>query len=76
MTHYQKLAALIFRSIGILLLIIGVVPAVYALLATIAGSVLGMIVAITYSLPIIIIGIILFLFSKKLAQFVCYDFDR
>lgn len=80
MTHYQKLATLIFRIIGALFLAIAIF---YGLISVVASTLVYSLNSIAwlafvnfYWLPLLIIGIILFASSKKLGKFVCFDFDR
>jgi hypothetical protein len=77
MTHYQKLATLLFRVIGVIILAIGVVMLIFAAVVGLlidprAGFALG----ITYGPPCFIFGWAFFALSKKLASWVCADFEK
>ena len=77
MTRYQKLATMIFRIIGAFLLIVGVLTAIIGFAASIfIVPQVGVWIGIFYSLPFTIFGILFFAFSRNLARWVCFDFDR
>lgn len=71
MTHYQKIAALIFRVIGTVVLVITLLLLILSLLAS-TPSINSSVVFITF-LPYLIVSAVLFGFSRILAKFVCYD---
>ena len=75
MTHYQKLAIMIFRVIGLFFLFFGGITVVYALIFTLVEIRIA-VNAIFYALPAIIFAIIFFSLSRKLASWVCFDFDK
>ena len=76
MTHYQKLALLLFRTIGTVFLVFSVLTALLSLTAPFFGNQANTIILflIFYSLPLLIFGGAFWLLSKKLARFVCFDF--
>jgi uncharacterized protein YacL len=78
MTHYEKLAAMIFRILGAFLLILGILIAVMALISIPVVQQLfpALIFIIFYSIPLAILGIYFFSTSRKLAKRVCFDFDK
>ena len=81
MTHYQKLATIVFRITGLILIIynlmlciqsfiISLIPEFQPLSSTIKPLTLSVV------LPYLFMGIILFSLSKNLAKFICFDFDK
>lgn len=74
MTHYQELALLTFRIIGMVFWVIAAVTALFSLTAPFFGYQTGTIVLflIIYSLPLSIFGAVFWLTGKKLAQLVCF----
>lgn len=78
MTHYQKLALLIFRIIGTVFFIFATVAALLSLTAPLFGYQAGTILLflIFYSLPLSIFGAVFWLTSRKLVQLVCHDLDN
>ena len=77
MTHYQKLATLLFRSVAVLLMLVGLVAGLLGLLISMISpiGIAGVAFALFYSLPTMVLGIALFSLSRILARFVCNDFD-
>jgi hypothetical protein len=77
MTHYQKLATLLLRVIGVIILAVGVVALIFA-----AGAALlidpraGLAIGVIYGPPCLIFGYAFFALSKKLASWVCSDFEK
>ncbi len=78
MTHYQKLATMIFRTIGLLLVLAGTVTAIIAtvLFTMFTSSIMGVFVGVVYSVPLLTAGIGLHQFARGLSRLVCFDFDR
>ena len=82
MTHYQKLATLIFRIVGVFFLVLASLSFAVALLFSISaifargGLEVGLPLFIFYSIPTTIIGVVFFKLSKKFAIKVCFDFDE
>ena len=76
MTHYQKLATMIFRIIGAVFLIFGGILAILALIFVFFESRITIPIVLFYSLPTIILGILFFSLSRKLAKLVCFDFNK
>ena len=77
MTHYQKLATLLFRVIGVIILSIGVVMLIFAAgAALLVDPRMGMAIGAIYGPPCLIFGWVFFGLSKKLAVWICYDFDK
>lgn len=77
MTHYEKLATVIFRILGVLLLVIGIFIGVIALLAiAVSRSLEPLVFVIFYTVPMLILGVLFFATSRKLAKRVCFDFDK
>lgn len=82
MTHYQKLATMIFRVIGMVFLVLAGISLAVALLFSAAGLFMrgGLEIAfpifVIYTIPTSIVGGIFFKFSKKLAEKVCFDFNE
>ena len=74
MTHYQKIAAMIFR-------IIGLIGIIFSFILWIAGFLFaprafGLFSFAFVVLPYLIISMILFGASRFLARWVCFDFDK
>ena len=78
MSHYQKLATIIFRSVALIFMLIGAAAGLIGLVVSLLFSfgVPGLFIGIFYSLPLIVLGIVLFSLSRFLARFVCNDFDE
>ena len=76
MTHYQKLATMIFRIIGTVFLVFGVMTSLLVLFFIFAEPRMALPIAISYSLPTIVLGIVFFSFSRLLSGWVCFDFDK
>lgn len=80
MTHYQKLAIITFRIIGVFFLSIALFYGLISLVAIIFVYGFNFIIWLNYAnfywLPLIIIGIALIALSKKLGKFVCFGFDK
>ena len=81
MTHYQKLATMIFRIIGLFFLVLALISFVIALVFILMGIFAngGLQMAfpfVIYSILTSIIGGVFFKFSKKLANKVCFDFNE
>ena len=75
MTHYQKLATLIFRSVAVILMLLGVGLGMVGVAISFLSPLLGPMVGLMNSLPPIVLGIVLFLLSRILASFICHDFE-
>lgn len=77
MTHYEKLSTMIFRILGTFLLLVGTIIAVMALITIpVNGLFPPVFFIIFYSIPLMVLGILFFSASRKLAKWVCFDFDR
>ena len=87
MTHYQKLATLIFRITGVFLLVLSAISFAIALFFIVFGAVaigfgsgggleIGVPLLLIYTLPTALIGIVFFKLSVKLALKVCFDLDE
>lgn len=77
MTHYQKLATLLFRVIGAALLTLGVFMAIFAVGTGIASETrIGLLLGTLYALPFLLFGGLFFGLGKKLGGWVCYDFEK
>ena len=76
MTHYQKLATIAFRIIGTFFLVFGAIAAIIALIFIVGGETWAVAVALFYSIPSIVFGIVFFSLSRRLAKWVCFDFDK
>jgi len=74
MTHYQKLAVMIFRIAGVIIIVSSLVLWVPAFF--IMPQSLNPFFVLFTILPYLIIGIILFTLSRFLARWICLDFDR
>lgn len=82
MTHYEKLATMTFRVIGIFFL----VPAALSFALVLVFFALGfqgrggpdaaIQLFVLYTLPATIVGLIFFKLSKKLSKKVCSNFDE
>ena len=73
MTHYQKLATMILRSVGLIIITYGLVQT--AIIFTLEFP--GKYMLFFYTLlPYLIVGITLTVISKFLAKLVCCDFDK
>ncbi len=73
MTHYKKLATMIFRIVGTLLVVVGAVAALFSLPFIYSG--LGVLIAVIALAPLTT-GIVCFGLSTRLAALVCKDFDE
>lgn len=76
MTHYEKLATMLFRLIGTFFLIFGGISALAALIFISGEPRMAFWIALFYSLPTIIFGITFCSLGKKLAKWICFDFDK
>lgn len=84
MTHYEKLATMIFRIFGAFLLVLSAISFILALCFGIfaifdsygKGSNGAILLFVVYTVPTGIFGFIFFKLSRFLAKFVCYDFDE
>jgi hypothetical protein len=74
MTHYQKIAAIVFRVIAVIFLIIGLLSLISALLFSLPSTNLFMILIVF--LPYFVGSAGLFALSKFLAKLVCFDLDK
>ena len=74
MTHYQKIATIIFRVIGVTVLIITLLLMILSFLISLP-SMNSVMVFITFS-PHLIVAIVSFALSRFLAKLVCFDFDK
>lgn len=75
MTQYQKIVAIIFRMIGVMVVTVGLIYLV------IWGFTFGLywmrpMMGITVFLPYLLGGVALFLSSKLLAKLVCFELDK
>jgi ABC-type arginine transport system permease subunit len=77
MTHYEKLATMIFRILGAFLLLVGIIIAVMASLTMpVNGLFPPVFFIIFYSIPLVVLGILFFYGGRKLARWVCSDFNK
>jgi len=79
MTHYQKLAAMIFRIVGALLMLTGgVILAVFLVFGLLIPAVNSLTVPLTlfYSLPLVLLGMFFFSASTLFARWVTIGFDE
>lgn len=77
MTHYQKLAALIFRVIATLMLAIGLLALVFGLGAfLLIDRRMGVAIGVIYGPPFLLLGWGLYSLSIKLARWVCDGFEK
>jgi hypothetical protein len=78
MTHYQKLATLIFRVIGCSFFVLAAIAFLLCLTVPFFGFQNKMILLflIFYPLPLAILGAVFWLLSKRLAKFVTVDLDN
>ena len=67
---------MVFRVIGLFLMTMGVAGALVVLLATLAEARTALLIAALYVLPHLVLGVFFFASSKKLARWVCYDFEK
>lgn len=74
MTHYQKLATIIFRVIGLILIIASFILWIPAFLVN--PLAVNPFFTLFSILPYLVLGIVLFTLSKFLAKYICYDFDK
>lgn len=79
MTDYQKITILLIRVMGLFFMVLGIT---YAFISTISILILYkmfymkyLFYATFYWLPWIILGITLFMLSKKLSLWICEDLD-
>lgn len=71
MTHYEKIAVIVFRVIAVVIFLVGISFLIFTLLLTYSTNSLKFIVIA--SLPYLIGGALLFFVSKFLAKIVCSD---
>ena len=79
MTHYQKVATMLFRVIGTILMLAGaVILAVFLVFGLFITPLSLMTVPVTlfYSLPLVFLGILFFSSSILLARWVTIGFDE
>ena len=84
MTHYQKLVTAAFRIIGVFFLVAAALTFPVALFFSLfgifahqrGGLEIALPLFIFYTLPTVIIGLVFFKLSRKLAKKVCFDFDE
>jgi uncharacterized membrane protein len=77
MTHYQKLATLVFRILAALILAVGVFMMIFAVGAgMMIDRRMGIAIGAVYGPPFLIFGGVFFYASRKLAEWVCYDFEK
>lgn len=76
MGHYQKLALIAFRLVGIAVFLLGIVSVGYSLLISRPASVAAAIVAALPALAYVVWGAILFGLSKFLAAIAAKHLDR
>lgn len=74
MTHYQKLATMIFRLLGVIVLIAGILLLFSTWLIT--SPLMSFLMILKICLPYLIGGVSLFTLSKFLAKLVCFDLDK
>jgi hypothetical protein len=68
---------MIFRILGAFLLILGTLIAVMVFISFfLIGTFETVIFVVFYSVPLTVLGILFFAASRKLAKWVCFDFDR
>lgn len=76
MTHYQKLATLLFRVIGVIILAVGVFMVLFAIgAAVLVDRRTGIAIGTIYGPPFLLFGGVFFGLSRKLAGWVCHDFS-
>lgn len=76
MTHYQKLVTLIFRVIGTIIIAIGVLMIIFAFgAAMLIDRRTGIAIGTIYGPPCLILGGAFWGLSKKIAGWICHDFD-
>jgi hypothetical protein len=79
MTHYQKLATMLFRVIGAVLMLTGVATlAVFLVVGVFFPPMYSMTLPFTlfYSLPLVLLGILFFASSMALARWVTVGFGE
>lgn len=77
MTHYEKPATMIFRIFGAILLIVGILITFLALILGLTEPYFPVAPwVIFYSIPLTVLGILLFSGSRKLAKWICFDFNK
>jgi hypothetical protein len=77
MTHYQKLATLLFRVIGVIILAVGVFMVLFAIgAAVLVDRRTGIAIGTIYGPPFLLFGGVFFGLSRKLAGWVCHDFEK
>lgn len=74
MTHYQKLATMIFRIIGLILIAASFILWIPAFLLNLSR--VNPFFTLFSMLPYLVLGILLFILSKFLAKWICFDFDK
>lgn len=77
MTHYQKLATLLFRVIGVIILAVGAFMVLFAIgAAVLVDRRTGIAIGTIYGPPFLLFGGVFFGLSKRLAGWVCHDFEK
>ncbi|HRH46220.1 MAG TPA: hypothetical protein PKY82_31540 [Pyrinomonadaceae bacterium] len=74
MTHYQKLATMIFRIIGVISFIAGLLLFLSSI--SLSAGMINVFSIFTIFAPHLIGGFLLFVSSKVLAKLVCFDLDE
>lgn len=83
MTHYEKLATMIFRIIGIFFLVLAVFLLILSSIFLLIGIFresddlrIGLGILINYAFPTIVTGFLIFKVSGKLAKKACFDLNN
>ena len=68
---------MLFRVVGAALLTIGIFMGLFAIGTGLSGEVrVGILVGSLYSLPCLLFGGLFFVLSRRLAKWVCFDFEK
>lgn len=80
MSHYQKLATIIFRFAGAMLMFISALVVIVYFISRIGFIDYWdwriLIAATVWTIPPLVTGFFIFAASKPLARWVCFDFDK
>ena len=74
--HYEELAAVAFRVIGVCAFILGLLSRVYSLIHTLPDGLASIVAAMLPGLLYLAFGLLLFVLSKRLARLVAGGFEE
>jgi ABC-type Fe3+ transport system permease subunit len=74
MTHYQKIATLLFRVVAIIIALSGLIFSIVTFLGN--STLMHPLGILVLALPPMVVGAGIFAFSRYLSGLVCFDFDK